>query len=189
MPNISEHLRKKFRNLSSKCSCQLHSAEVRLQHISEDFLLLARFVAFPWLFRGPHLLGKTVSAPFSWLFRGPHFRQILRVLALEQSRWTFRIFFIFFLLGGGKERVRGAGRGEGGNFLWKIRGGGGSSLWVGAGGERGREGVCWELGGGGAKYFFSGPKCPPSSLLNILVRGPFWRKKHILMTCGPRICS
>ena len=30
-------------------------------------------------------------------------------------------------------------------------------------GPRGREGVCGELGnyGGGAKYFLSGPKCPP----------------------------
>ena len=34
----------------------------------------------------------------------------------------------------------------------------------GGGGPRGREGVCGELGnffGGGAKYFFSGPKRPP----------------------------
>ena len=37
---------------------------------------------FSWLFRGPHLLGKTVFGPFSWLFR---FGQILRVLALEKS--------------------------------------------------------------------------------------------------------
>ena len=52
--------------------------------------------------------------------------------------------------------------GEGGNgFLLKIpRGGGGFSGQVG-GGSSGREGVCGEFGGG-AKYFFSGPKFPPS---------------------------
>ena len=40
-------------------------------------------VTFPWLFRGPHLLRKTVFG--RWLFRGPQFGQILRVLALEKS--------------------------------------------------------------------------------------------------------
>ena len=37
-------------------------------------------------------------------------------------------------------------------------------MWWFEEGLRGREGVCGELGiwgGGGAKYFFSGPKCPP----------------------------
>ena len=33
----------------------------------------------------------------------------------------------------------------------------------GRGGAGGREGVCGDFGGGGAKYFFSGPKCPPSN--------------------------
>ena len=42
-------------------------------------------MVFSWLFRGPHLLRKTVFGRFSWLFRGPHFGQILRVLALEES--------------------------------------------------------------------------------------------------------
>ena len=42
-------------------------------------------MVFSWLFRGPHLPGKTVFGPFSWLFRGPRFGQILRVLALEKS--------------------------------------------------------------------------------------------------------
>ena len=36
-------------------------------------------------------------------------------------------------------------------------------------GPRGREDVCGELGifgeGGGVKYFFSGPKCPPNPVL------------------------
>ena len=72
--------------------------------MSEDFSLLVTillvtfgfFVVFSWLFRGPHLLGKTVFGPFSWLFRGffvafswlfrgPRFGQILHVLALEKS--------------------------------------------------------------------------------------------------------
>ena len=33
----------------------------------------------------------------------------------------------------------------------------------GGGGARGLEGVCEELGGG-AKYFLSGPKCPPRKI-------------------------
>ena len=47
------------------------------------------------------------------------------------------------------------------DFLLKILEGGGVSRREG---PSGREGVCRELGigGGGAKYFFSGPKCPPS---------------------------
>ena len=64
---------------------------------SEDFSLLVTFllvtfswffrvffVAFPWLFRGPHLLGKTVFGHFSWLFRG-----FFVVLS-----WFFRGFFV-----------------------------------------------------------------------------------------------
>ena len=47
---------------------------------------------------------------------------------------------------------------EGVGFSLKIPGGGSLPGGVGA---RGREGVCRDLGGGG-KYFFSGPKCPPS---------------------------
>ena len=58
--------------------------------------------------------------------------------------------------------MRGAGGGES-DFLSKIPEGGGSAGRVGAGGGRGWEGVCREFrGGGGAKYFFSGPKFPPS---------------------------
>ena len=45
-------------------------------------------------------------------------------------------------------------------FLLKIQEGGG--LPGGGGGRvRGREGVCEDFGGGGSKYFFSGPKGPP----------------------------
>ena len=43
---------------------------------------------------------------------------------LATPRWTFRIFCIFFLLGGGEGGVQGDRRGDGG-FLLKIRGGGG----------------------------------------------------------------
>ena len=35
--------------------------------VSCDVFARYFFVAFPWLFRGPHLLGKTVFGPFSWL--------------------------------------------------------------------------------------------------------------------------
>ena len=74
--------------------------------------------------------------------------------------WTFRIFYIFFLLWGGERGVQGAGRG-GDYFLLKIPGGGGSP-----GRGRGGEGLggCLRgfLGvGGGLNIFFSGPKFPP----------------------------
>ena len=72
-------------------------------------------------------------------------------------------YFLFFLLWEGEGGVRGAGRQGGSVFLLKIPGGGGSP--EDGRGPRGREGVCSELGnfrgGGGAKYFFSVPKCPP----------------------------
>ena len=47
----------------------LHVANM---YFSEDFALLVTFllVTFSWLFRGPHLIGKTVFGPFSWLFHG-----------------------------------------------------------------------------------------------------------------------
>ena len=44
------------------------------------------FTAFPWLFRGPHLLRKTVFGRFSWLFRG-------------FFRGLFRGFFVALILG------------------------------------------------------------------------------------------
>ena len=76
------------------------------------------------------------------------------------------IFYFFLFWGGGKgeaseEAARGAGLnkkqregGWGGGFPRRRRGRG-----KGAGGMSVRR-------GGGAKYFFSGPKCPPS-LLNL----------------------
>ena len=71
--------------------------------------------------------------------------------------------FYFFCSGRGKGQSEApGGGGGGGRFLLKIPGRGG-----GFQRGRGREGVCGELGnlgggGGGAKYFFSGPKSPPS---------------------------
>ena len=70
-------------------------------------------------------------------------------------------YFLFFLLGEGGRGVRGRREGGGSIFHCKSRGGG---LQEGKG-PRGQEGVCGELGifgGGGPKYFFSGPKCPSS---------------------------
>ena len=54
-------------------------------------------------------------------------------------------------------KVQGGG---GFGFLIESPRGGGSP---GQEGPRGREGVCSKSGnlGGGAKYFFWGPKCPP----------------------------
>ena len=71
-------------------------------------------------------------------------------------------YFYFFCSGEGKG-VRGPRKGVGGvGYLLKMPGGR-SPRREEEGGPKGREGVCGELGGGGgAKYFFSGPKCPPS---------------------------
>ena len=83
---------------------------------------------------------------------------------------------------------RSAGRKHGGSrrrrrwgigFLLKSPGKGGGGA-PGREVPRGREGVCSELGnlgGGGAKYFLWGPKCPPSKehaspLPNISIRWP-----------------
>ena len=69
--------------------------------------------------------------------------------------------FYFFLLEGGEGGVRGAGRGGKFGFLLKSqeRGGG---LQEGRGGRgAGRVSAANWGWGGGAKYFFSGPKCPP----------------------------
>ena len=66
-------------------------------------------------------------------------------------------FYIFFLLGGGEGEVRGDREGGGRVFIETPRRGVSRE-----GGRGGREGVCGEFGGGGAKFFFSGPKCPPT---------------------------
>ena len=64
-------------------------------------------------------------------------------------------YILFFLLGGGAKGVRGAGRGGGEGFLWKIPGVGGAVFRAGGGG--GWEGVCGEFwGGGGLNIFFRG---------------------------------
>ena len=73
-------------------------------------------------------------------------------------------YFLFFLLRGGEGGVRGDREGGGVGFLLKIPGGGVSQRgWEGARGPGGCLQGIWRNwgGGGGAKYFFSGPKCPP----------------------------
>ena len=74
----------------------------------------------------------------------------------RQLGWTFRIFFIFFLLRGGKGGVRGDREGGGGRFfIENPRRGGSPTRGVGGG----REDVCrefGELGGGGLNIFFRG---------------------------------
>ena len=92
--------------------------------------------------------------------------KIRELLSERITWWTFRIFFIFFLLGKGEGGVRGVGTGGVVGFLLKMPGEGGFSRR--GRGLRGWEGVCGKLGnwggGGRAKYFFSGPKCPPRLL-------------------------
>ena len=70
--------------------------------------------------------------------------------------------FLFFSARG---RGRGSLRhqeGAGVGFLLKIPGGAGGSPTRGGGGGAGR--VSAGNFGGGPKYFFSGPKCPPSDV-------------------------
>ena len=72
--------------------------------------------------------------------------------------WTFRIVFIYFSVPG-RGRGRGGRRWPGGPAFYQ-------NLREGVSEEEAREGeerqgnVCGE--GGGAKYFFGRPKCPPS---------------------------
>ena len=68
-------LKSRFRPLRSRFRRLFITCDV----CARDF-----FVVFPWFFRGPHLLGKTVFGRFPWLFRGPHLGQSIRVLALEK---------------------------------------------------------------------------------------------------------
>ena len=70
------------------------------------------------------------------------------------------IFYFFSARGGG----RGSPRPPGGGvveFLLKIPEGGGISRRRGRGAGRVSAANWGFWGGGGAKYFFSGPKCPP----------------------------
>ena len=76
----------------------------------------------------------------------------------KRLRGRFEYFYFFSARGRGRgspRRQEGAGVG----FLLKIPGGRGGSPTRGGGGEGGR--VSAGNFGGGAKYFFSGPKCPP----------------------------
>ena len=63
--------------------------------------------------------------------------------------------FIFFLLGGGERGVRGAGRGGGRFFIENPRRGGLPGGW-GRGARGAGRVFAGNVGGGGAKYFFSG---------------------------------
>ena len=80
--------------------------------------------------------------------------------------------FYFFSAGRGKGEFEAAGRGGGVRFFIEnpTEGGG---LQEGKG-PRGQEGGCGRelgiFGGGGAKYFFSGPKCPPSNSVIVSAR-------------------
>ena len=69
-------------------------------------------------------------------------------------------YFLFFFCSG--EGESGGNREGGGvRFLLKIPGGGGVVFQEGRGGEGAGRVFAGNWRGGGAKYFFSGPKCPP----------------------------
>ena len=82
-----------------------------------------------------------------------------RKIAWQGYFYIGRFHFFWGGEGGSPRRREGAGRLL---IIENPRRGGGVSRTGGGGGARGREGVCRELGGGEAKYFFSGPKFPPS---------------------------
>ena len=77
------------------------------------------------------------------------------------GRFEYLYFFLFWGGGRGKEASEEGGQGK--RFLIKNRGRGGGfprrRHWRG----KGARGMSMKRGGGAAKYFFSGPKCPPSS--------------------------
>ena len=114
-------------------------------------------------------------------------KQILDARTLDPNFWVdflilffpakylvdVSIFFIFSARGGGRGSPRRQEGGGIGFFFLKSQEGGG-------GFQRGREGVCSEsgnLGGGGAKFFFSGPKRPPR--IGPLKNSPSKSKKKI----------
>ena len=68
--------------------------------------------------------------------------------------------FSFFCSGRGNGGVRGVGKGGGVDSYQKSQEGGGDFSRRGAEGPGGCA-ANWGIWGGGAKYFFSGPKCPP----------------------------
>ena len=79
------------------------------------------------------------------------------------------IFYFFCSGEGGRSPTRREG-GGGAIFEWKIPGEGGLPGGWGRGGE-GPGGCLRGIGGGGwgAKYFFSGPKCPPRKGVTLVV--------------------
>ena len=111
--------------------------------------------------------------------------QSTRLRALQIILCLDRRFDIFyFLLLGGGEGQSEAPRRAGGQFLLKIPKRGGGLPGEGSGEGKGREGVCGEFFGGGAKYFFSGPKFPPSCSCGNVYRSP-----HFLRPLLPEIAS
>ena len=102
------------------------------------------------VFTGVGLSLQALPGGFPYLFCGPLGR-------------PFEYFF-FFSARGGEEGVRGRGEAGGVGFSLKIPRGGGVAS-PGGGGAEGAGGCLRRIGdfwGGGAKYFFSGPKGPPS---------------------------
>ena len=104
---------------------------------------------------------------------------------LSQDRFLLDvsdIFYFFSARGGERESPRRREGGGGVDFIEISKGG----VVQEGEGPRGGEGVCGKLGnwggGGRAKYFFSGPKCPPRitpSLTPNFSRGINWRNQFL----------
>ena len=89
-------------------------------------------------------------------------------------RWTFRIFFIFFLLGEGKGESEAPGRGGVRIFIENPRRG---CLRAGrGGGGRGWKGDSGKLGGGGLNFFFRGRNSHQVAVLSLILK----RGKHTI---------
>ena len=98
-------------------------------------------------------------------------------------------YFLFFFCSGEGSGNPWRQEGAGVSFLLRVPGGGGFPT---RGGGEGPGGCLRGTLGGGAKYFFSGPKCPPrnahssfsplSSKPAVFGRGqrPVWQKKTVL---------
>ena len=96
-----------------------------------------------------------VARTFPWFFRvfpRPLLLLPPRCPSLKGSLGGLFGYFLFFLCSGQGRGVRGARNRGGSVFYWTRRRGGG--------GAKGREGVCGELGGGGANFFVFGAETP-----------------------------
>ena len=125
-----EKYRKKIRNPPSRVGPRKYEKNTKNTKIAQKWPFSYFFCIF-FVFSGPDP-GWGISyffVCFSYFFRISGLEGFLSSIPGTRNRntkWTFRIFFIFFLLGEGEGGARGARRGGGDwIFLLKIPAGGG----------------------------------------------------------------